>query len=72
VASVVGLPSLFHRLCGSLEAPGVESLWPQNSVSKVAVCDVATAPDFEWPFEFEARHCEPVRMGQASLPPEDK
>jgi hypothetical protein len=45
--AVVGLPSLFHRLCGSLAAGAVESLWPQNSVSKVAVCHMPTALGFE-------------------------
>jgi hypothetical protein len=46
-APVVGLPSSFHRLCGSLATRRVENLWPQNSVSKVAVCHVPTAPDFD-------------------------
>ncbi len=41
VAAAVGLPSQFHRLCGSLAARGVENLWPQNSVSKVAVASRA-------------------------------
>jgi hypothetical protein len=42
-AAEVGLPSPFHRLCGPLRAREVESLWPQNFVSKVAVCHVSTA-----------------------------
>jgi hypothetical protein len=41
-ASLVGLPRLFHRLCGRLAARLAESLWPQNSVSKVAVWHVTT------------------------------
>jgi hypothetical protein len=43
-APVVGLPSSFHRLCGSLATRRVENLWPQNSVSKVAVCHVPVLP----------------------------
>jgi hypothetical protein len=43
----------------------VESLWPQISVSKVAVCHVPTAPDFERPLGFEPTHFEPVRDGSA-------
>jgi hypothetical protein len=31
---------------GQFLARTVESLWPQNSVSKVAVCYVPTVPDF--------------------------
>jgi hypothetical protein len=49
----VGLPSLFHGLCGSLGTREVESLWPQNPVSKVAACRVPTAPDLEWPLGAE-------------------
>jgi hypothetical protein len=46
-----------------LAARAVESLWPRNSVSKIAVCHVPIAPDFDRPLGFEPRHCELVQMG---------
>jgi hypothetical protein len=47
-AAAVSLLGLFDRLRDSLSARAVESLWPQNSVSKVAVCHMSTAPDLEF------------------------
>ena len=35
------------RFSGAIPGVLAESLWPQISVSKVAVCHLSTGPDFE-------------------------
>src|ERR1700678_2000319 len=57
-AAAVGLLSLSGRLRDSLSARAVESLWPQISVSKVAV-------DFERQFGARTSILDPVRDGSA-------
>jgi len=64
-AAAVSLLGLFDRLRGSLAACAVESLWPQISVSKVAVCHMSTAPDFERPLGSNL-DTRPVRDGWIS------
>jgi hypothetical protein len=46
---VEAMARIVALLPGQFLARLVESLWPQISVSKVAVCYVSTAPDFERP-----------------------